>query len=755
MTGWTSKPVRMLVAAALSVTVVSLGAQPSGAARSPGHSPVPTFSAAYGVSCAGPAFCAAVGGYNANDVVHVLTEVWRGSGWVVVPSPDPAGSVQSQLDAVSCVSPTHCMAVGGYTDSTFNSLPFAESWNGSGWTLVPTPIPTGGSFADLSGVSCVSTSFCFAVGSFDNSHHVTVPLTERWDGSAWSPVHAVRPAAAGPSGLASVSCTSMSNCMAGGSYLGADSVNVTLAERWDGTAWTVVASPNPDGAQGSHFGSVSCTSASYCVAAGSYFDADFNNVTLIESWDGSSWSIDTHPNPPGSFDSSFAGVSCSDASHCLAVGHTYSPSFAAKDDTLAEVWDGSSWSTVGSPSPSTTSGMNAVSCVTGTSCMTVGSFFNSSNDYQTLAEWWNGSSLSIVNQDAELAGVSCVDATHCVAVGSQFGDDSLSTTLAAVSDGNGWRVVPTPNPASSEGSYLSAVTCVSAQHCVAVGYYYDSDNTRLTLVETWDGAHWSIVPSPNPKGSAYSVFYGVACTSGTQCVAVGSSGGRTLAESWNGTHWSIKATDDPLSTAYSELASVTCRSATRCLAVGYETDTLYHADLTLAERWNGSTWSMVPSAAPGKQNLQSSVLHGVSCSQAGGCLAVGYRQNESGTFGALTERWTGQKWVVQSSPTLAGSVYSDLNAISCTSRGKCVAVGSYFNDAGAFLPLNERWTGTAWHVLPTLHSNSSPWAIAYFEGVSCLTSTACVAVGSSGNPANLEPIAQAWNGTSWHSIPVG
>jgi len=46
MTGWTSKPVRMLVAAALSVTVVSLGAQPSGAARSPGHSPVPTFSAA-------------------------------------------------------------------------------------------------------------------------------------------------------------------------------------------------------------------------------------------------------------------------------------------------------------------------------------------------------------------------------------------------------------------------------------------------------------------------------------------------------------------------------------------------------------------------------------------------------------------------------------------------------------------------------------------------------------------------------------
>lgn len=754
MAGWTNKPVRMLVAAALGVTVVALGAPPSGAARSPGHSPVPTFSAAYGVSCTGPAFCAAVGGYNANDVVHVLTEIWRGSGWTVLPSPDPTGSVQSQLDAVSCVSPTRCMAVGGYTDSSFGNWPFAESWDGSAWRLVHAPTPAGGSFGSFSGVSCVSVSFCFAVGSFENRNSVTVPLAERWDGAAWSVVHAGRPAGASSSGLTSVACTSTSACMAAGSDFGADSVSVTLAERWDGAAWSVVASPNPDGAQSSHFSSVSCGSSSHCVAAGSYFDSDFNNVTLIESWDGSSWAVDTHPNPPGSFDSSFAGVSCSDASHCLAVGHTYSPSFAAKDDTLAEAWDGSSWTILSSPSPSTTSGLNAASCVSAASCMAVGSFFNSSNDYQTLAESWNGSSLSIVNQDAELAGISCVDATHCVAVGSRFGDDSLSVTLAVVSDGHGWRRVPTPNPASSQGSYLSAVSCLSADECVAAGYYYDSDNTRLTLVEAWDGAHWSIVASPNPEGSAYSVFYGVACTSVTNCVAVGSSGGRTLAETWDGANWSIATTADPLSTAYSELSSVTCRGATHCLAVGYETDTLYHADLTLAERWNGSSWSMVTSAAPGKQNLQSSVLHGISCSSAG-CLAVGYRQNDSGTFGAFTERWTGQKWVVQSSPTLAGSVYSNLSAISCVGGGQCVAVGNYFTKSGAFLPLNERWTGTAWHVLPTLRTNTSPWAITYLQGVDCLTSAGCVAVGTSGNPVNFQPLAQAWNGTSWSSIRLG
>jgi hypothetical protein len=754
MAGWTSKPVRVLLAVALGVTVVTLGAQPSGAARSPGHGPVPVFSAAYGVSCTGPAFCVAVGGYNANDVVHVLTEVWRGAGWAVVPSPDPAGAVQSQLNGVSCMTPARCYAVGSYTDSNSLSWPFAESWDGSAWTLVPVPTPAGGSFGGLSGVSCVSTVFCFAVGSLDNRRSVTVPLAERWDGSAWSVVHSPRLAGAS-SGLNSVACTGEAACMAVGSGIDAASARVTLAEKWNGTAWSIVASPDPTGAQGSNLNSVSCPVSSRCVAVGNYFDSDFMNVTLIESWDGSSWSIDSHPNPDGSYDSSFAGVSCANASHCLAVGHTYSPSFAAKDDTLAEAWNGSAWSTVSSPSPSTTSGLNAVSCVHVASCMAVGSFFNSSNDYQTLAERWNGSSLSIVNQDAELAGVSCLDATHCVAVGSHFAANSLSTTLAVVSDGNGWRVVPTPNPASSEGSYLSAVTCLTAARCVAVGYYYDSDNTRLTLVEAWNGQHWSIVPSPNPDGSAYSVFYGVACTSATQCTAVGSSGGRTLAESWDGTHWSIAPTGDPLSTAYSELNSVTCRSATRCLAVGYETDTLYHADLTLAERWNGSTWSMVPSAAPGKRNFQSSVLHGVSCSSAGGCLAVGYRQNESGTFGVLTERWTGQKWVVQSSPTLAGSVYSNLSAISCTTTGQCVAVGNYFNHSGEFLPLNERWTGSAWHVLPTLHSNTSQWAIAYFEGVSCVTSTACVGVGTSGNPADLAPLAQVWDGSSWASIRLG
>jgi hypothetical protein len=226
-------------------------------------------------------------------------------------------------------------------------------------------------------------------------------------------------------------------------------------------------------------------------------------------------------------------------------------------------------------------------------------------------------------------------------------------------------------------------------------------------------------------------------------VAVGSAAARSLAESWDGTAWTIVRTHDSSNAAYSELNDVSCTSAMHCMAVGYETDTYYHADLPVAEQWNGSRWSRVRTPAPGKIRALSSVLHGVSCPAADQCLAVGYHQRRSGAYATFTERWTGQGWVVQSSATPGGAPYADLNGIDCVTASRCLAVGSFFAE-GAFVPLGEAWTGRGWNLVAGPPVVDRPAGISYLTDVACAGSLGCSAVGAAGDPANLEPLTQQW-----------
>lgn len=697
------------------------------AASSPGHSAVSTFSAANGVSCPRIAYCVAVGAYNTNDVIHALAGLWTGSAWSILPTPDQPGAVASMLNAVSCASASHCLAVGSYTDSTGVNWAFAEAWNGSTWAVADPPVPTGGTNAALNGVSCPSATFCMAVGSYLTSRLRPVPLVERWNGSSWRILRSRPPAGARESSLAAVSCANESACMATGYETGADFVRVTLAEAWSGTSWSVVPSPNPDGAQASSFNGVSCPSATRCRAVGTYDNSDFIAVALAESWDGTSWTVVPSPSPAGSPSSELRGVSCVTASRCLAVGDSYDRTRAAKIDALVETWNGSSWSIRSAPSPSTTSGLDGVSCAGVDTCLAAGSFFNSSGNYQLLAESWNGRSLAITNQDGVLAGVSCVTANYCVAVGSYLSHGSASTTLAEVWNGDTWRLSPPVDPVGSRGSYLTAISCLSVNQCVAVGYYFKRDNSRVTLIESWNGASWSIEPSPNARGRLYSVLYGISCVTAPSCLAVGSGIGRVLAEKWDGSTWSIVRSANPPNPAYAELTGIECSSATQCLAVGYDTDTHYHADVTLGEQWNGSVWSIVPSAAPGESYFRSSLLHGISCTSSV-CLAVGEHERKSGSFATFTERWTGTEWVAVGSPSPSGT-YSELSGISCVSSGSCLAVGTYYDHAGNFVPLGERWTGHAWHVVQNAGSTPLPSEVSYLLGVSCPTAVPCQATG--------------------------
>ena len=176
---------------------------------------------------------------------------WTPTAWSVIPSPNVMAG--GKLDSVSCLNQANCTAVGyswngGVHIVVYDSL--VESWNGTDWSIIPSPNPSGFApypWIELKGISCLSTIFCTAVGSaekiFDPSTEQT--LVESWNGTKWSIIPSPNPSGSSGVGLNAISCVSATHCTAvGGSSTG------TLVESWNGTKWSIIPSPNPSGASG-------------------------------------------------------------------------------------------------------------------------------------------------------------------------------------------------------------------------------------------------------------------------------------------------------------------------------------------------------------------------------------------------------------------------------------------------------------------------------------------------------------------------
>jgi hypothetical protein len=341
--------------------------------------------------------------------------------------------------------------------------------------------------------------------------------------------------------------------------------------------WSVV--PSPDrGTSRNILQGVSCNSATSCTAVGYYYTGSRVSRGLIESWNGTRWSLVPSPQPGG--DDHLYGVSCTSATACVAVGSYYNTS-RSLGETLIESWDGTRWSVVPSPnqvtSPDSGNGLAAVSCASATMCMAVGTYSPGSPVLKTLFESWDGTRWSIVpspspGSNPVLDSISCGSATACMAAGTYYKRKSgvTSSNLVESWDGTRWSVVPSPNRAGYDE--LTGVSCVSAASCMAVGSY-DLTTVAQTVIESWDGTRWSLVPSPNQTG--FNQLYGVSCTSAATCTAVGyynsngspsGAGTKTLMESWDGTHWSLVSSPSPASSPV--LNGISCVSAAACTAAG-------------------------------------------------------------------------------------------------------------------------------------------------------------------------------------------
>ena len=121
--------------------------------------------------------------------------------------------------------------------------------------------------------------------------------------------------------LNGVSCSTPTSSVAVGTSQGATN-RQTLTESWDGTAWSVVTSPNTSSTVDNVLNNVTCTNPSFCMAVG-YDDTGSSPPSLIEIWNGRAWSIVSGPNTsvPNSDENFLYGVSCTDPSNCVAAGH--------------------------------------------------------------------------------------------------------------------------------------------------------------------------------------------------------------------------------------------------------------------------------------------------------------------------------------------------------------------------------------------------------------------------------------------------
>jgi hypothetical protein len=377
-----------LLAAGAAATAPSVPAQVT--ASSWTAVPVPQPSAATGsygdgVSCVTSSFCVQVGIQVVGSDNQALITQWSGSSWAIAPSPSTAGSTDTFLNAVSCTSTSFCVAAG-FQRQPSAPEPFFEHWNGTAWTVVPAVIPTGSTGASITGVSCTGATFCMAVGDQAVSSG-SAPLVEQWNGTAWSVVTTPNLATPGDTALSGVSCRSNAFCMAVG-YQNGDTQ--TLAEMWNGTAWTVVASPNDPAGTTSEFHSVSCAGTRFCAAVGESRGGSITvpSDNLVALWGGSAFTMSPAPNPSAGFGGALSGVSCFSATSCTAVGQTFLNS-GSRSDTQGQTWNGQSWTIVSTPNGPVSTTLNylgAVDCLTDWACVTVGDAFDGTN-HNPLAAW--------------------------------------------------------------------------------------------------------------------------------------------------------------------------------------------------------------------------------------------------------------------------------------------------------------------------------------------------------------------------------
>jgi hypothetical protein len=302
--------------------------------------------------------------------------------------------------------------------------------------------------------------------------------------------------------------------------------------------------------------------------------------------------------------------------------------------------------------------------------------------------------------------------------------------------------VPLGASATSRDFALSGVSCVSATDCVVVGSSTSSaggPQPSTTLVLGWNGTKWSNLNGVNRSGFDINSLSDVSCTTPDFCMAVGesaktrnSSAGEALIERWDGKTWTLVP-------SRATVQAVSCVTRQFCMGT----------TVTSLQRWDGTKWAAI--AAPPVQGMPR--YGGVACVDAQRCIAVASYDTGEYQSHIVAYLWNGKRWSQSpvSDPDVSES--AGFRDAACGSRVSCVAVGSGTNGFYSYGVFAQHWDGNGW----SQSAAGAPTSIvSELNGVACPSPTTCLAAGdlqSGPGPAGYpHPFVDRSNGTKWSVV---
>jgi hypothetical protein len=350
--------------------------------------------------------------------------------------------------------------------------------------------------------------------------------------------------------------------------------------------------------------------------------------------------------------------------------------------------------------------------------------------------WQLVPSPSIGTLDNNLAAVSAASAQDAWAVGNFYrpGNPEVLQTLGLHWNGSDWTAYPLPDVGPNENTLLG-VSELHGGSTYAVGYFVDAHFRQRTLIEHYDGTAWHVVPSPDP-GSDGDILYGVAALGDSDVWAVGAQRSsdevwHPLAEHWDGSSWSVVPTPDP-GGGGNLLYAVAADAPKGVYAAGQGSAEAFPSP-ALVEHWNGAAWSIVPSAGDPTESLDP---FGLTVAEEA-LTVVGARESDTAPFTTLVGAGSASSLGLVNTPSRPGE--NDLFAASTAANGSTWAVG-WFRDptSETHRTLVEHGVHGHWSLVASPNPSAEENG---FAGVTAIPGGGLWAVGittnAEGNPATL------------------
>ncbi len=111
--------------------------------------------------------------------------------------------------------------------------------------------------------------------------------------------------------------------------------------------------------------------------------------------------------------------------------------------------------------------------------------------------------------------------------------------------------------------------------------------------------------------------------------------------------------------------------------------------------------------------------------------------------------WNGTSWTIHNPTFGTGLTSASFGGVSCLSSTSCIAVGSVFSTAAnRRFALAEKWDGTSWTDTGALVRAGT--RTNFLNDVSCVAADDCMAVGlSMASGPSQTTLTETWNGTQW------